>query len=203
MARSKRAVVFDIGGILELTPETDWRARWAERLGISAAEIARRGASLWSAGAVGALTTTQYEAGLAEAFSLGSAEVSELVEDLWTEYLGEPNVELIEYFASLRAQHLTGIISNSFIGAREREQARYGFADLCDSLVYSHEVGIAKPDHRIYHISCEQLGVAPADVVFLDDVEENIAAADAVGMHGVLYRDNAQAMRAIADFLAR
>jgi len=39
----------------------------------------------------------------------------------------------------------------------EREQAAYGFEDICDVVVYSHEIGYLKPDARAYHAVCEQL----------------------------------------------
>jgi hypothetical protein len=51
------------------------------------------------------------------------AVVSEFMEDTWVEYLGTLNVELSDYFSSLRPRYQTPIISSSFVGAREREQA--------------------------------------------------------------------------------
>jgi beta-phosphoglucomutase-like phosphatase (HAD superfamily) len=61
---------------------------------------------------------------------------------------------------------------NSFVGAREREQALYGFKDMCDVIVYSHEVGWLKPDPRVYRVACERLGCAPDEAVLLDDVAD-------------------------------
>jgi beta-phosphoglucomutase-like phosphatase (HAD superfamily) len=66
----------------------------------------------------------------------------------------------------------TGILSNSFVGAREREQAVYGFEDLVDEIIYSHECGMAKPDPRIYALTCERFQVEPAQMAFLDDFEQ-------------------------------
>jgi putative hydrolase of the HAD superfamily len=94
----------------------------------------------------------------------------------------------------LRGRFRTGILSNSFVGAREREQERYGFGDACDYIVYSHEVGMRKPERRIYELTCEKLGVEPHEMIFLDDVEECVAGAREVGIHGIVYRDNAQAI---------
>lgn len=88
----------------------------------------------------------------------------------------------------------TGILSNSFVGAREREQARYGFEDMCDVIVYSHEVGWLKPDPRIYHAVCDALGCDPEESVLVDDVPANVDGAHAVGMHGVLFADTRQAI---------
>lgn len=96
----------------------------------------------------------------------------------------------------------TGILSNSFVGAREREQDAYGFEDLVDEIVYSHEVGMSKPDPRIYELTCTRLGVRPDEMVFLDDVETCVAGAREAGIRAVLYRGNAQAVAEIDALLA-
>ena len=116
------------------------------------------------------------------------------MEDVWAEYVGTLNHQLAGYFAGLRARYRTGILSNSFVGAREREQALCGFEDMCDVIVYSHEVGLLQPDPRSYHAVCEGLGCAPEQAVLLDDVAASIDGAHAVGMHGIPFTDTAQAV---------
>lgn len=108
----------------------------------------------------------------------------------------------MEYFKSLRPRYKTGIISNSFVGAREREEARYGFAAACDDLVYSHEVGVEKPDRKIFELALTRLGVRPEESVFLDDVAMHVEAARTIGMRAVLYENNVQAIAAIEAQLA-
>ena len=65
---------------------------------------------------------------------------------------------------------------------------------MCDVIVYSHEEGCLKPDPRIYRIVCDRLDVAPAAAVFLDDAQENVEGARAVGMAGITFATNAQAI---------
>ena len=72
---------------------------------------------------------------------------------------------------------------------------------MTDDIVYSHEVGLAKPDRRIYELTCQRLGVQPAEVIFLDDAEPNVIAACEFGMHSILFKDNAQAIADIQDCL--
>lgn len=122
--------------------------------------------------------------------------------DLWREYLGTANTELIEYVRRLRPRYRTGIVSNSFVGAREMEQAAYGFEDLVDEIVYSHEAGINKPDPRIYALICQRLNVVPGKTVFVDDVGLCVAGAREAGVHAVRYQNNAQAIAEIETLLA-
>jgi epoxide hydrolase-like predicted phosphatase len=137
-----------------------------------------------------------------EHLGLDPLQLAEFMADLWREYLGTANTELIEYAHGLRPRYRTGILSNSFVGAREREQAAYGFEDLVDEIIYSHECGISKPDPRIYALTCARLAVEPAQVVFLDDYEPYLEGARQAGIHAVLYSGNAQAIRDIEDLLA-
>ena len=53
----------------------------------------------------------------------------------------------------------------------------------------SGEVGLHKPQPEIYLLACERLGVEPAAAVFVDDLRENCAGAEAVGMTALLHRD--------------
>jgi putative hydrolase of the HAD superfamily len=92
-------------------------------------------------------------------------------------------------------------LSNSFLGVREKEQTAYGFEDLVDVLIYSHEVGLAKPDPAIYGLTCERLGLKPEEIIFVDDVVGHIEGARAFGMRGVIFKDNAQAIGEIEELI--
>src|SRR5260370_26282878 len=95
-----------------------------------------------------------------------------------------------------------GIISNSFVGARQREQERSGFDQMTDVIIYSHEAGIRKPDPRIYELACARLGIRPSEMIFLDDVEPNVAAARDLGARAILFTSTAQAIADIQATLA-
>lgn len=193
-------VLFDIGGVLERNPRTGWQQKWAARLGLPLSEFERRLDPIWSAGEIGTVSLEEVEARTAAALGLDDAGLRDLMSDAWAEYLGSLNHELARYFAGLRPRYRTGILSNSFVGAREREQAAYGFEDMCDVIVYSHEVGCMKPDPRIYRIACERLGVEPGDAVLLDDVPGHVEGARAAGMRAVVFTSTSQA---IADLEAQ
>lgn len=196
------AVIFDIGGVLELTPPTGWQDRWAARLELDRAELDRRLEPAALAGSTGAMSLRQVEQAIASALGLGPAALEELMDDLWSEYLGTLNEPLADYFTALRPRYRTGILSNSFVGARERERERYGFEDICDTIVYSHEEGVLKPDPRAYRIACDRLGVKPPYAVLLDDVEGHVEAARAAGMQAIVFTATRQAIEELDQLLA-
>ena len=198
-----RAVVFDIGGVLEITPDLGVDRRWETRLGLPAGEINARLRDVWQVGSIGTITLDDVHEALKDRLGLDDEQLAQFMADLWRYYVGTANTELIEYARRLRPRYRTGIVSNSFVGAREREQAAYGFDDLVEEIVYSHEAGFSKPDPRIYALVCTRLNVPPEEMVFLDDVEACVAGARAAGIHAVRYQDNAQAIAEIEKALAR
>jgi putative hydrolase of the HAD superfamily len=189
-----RAVVFDIGGVLKYSPRLGIDEKWEQGLGLKSGELNERRRDVWRGGSIGTMTEADVHKKMGDIMGMSEAQVNAFMDDVWKEYLGTLNVELTDYFRGLRSQYKTGIISNSFVGAREREMAAYHFDEMTDVIVYSHEVGVAKPDRRIYELACEKMVVQPAEMIFLDDVEVNIAAACELGIHGIVFKYNAQAI---------
>ncbi|TWG04879.1 putative hydrolase of the HAD superfamily [Streptomyces brevispora] len=196
-----RCVILDIGGVLELTPETGWVGRWEQRLGLPTGAVHERLGEVWQAGSIGAVSEPEVQDQVADCLGLDAVDVEAFMADLWAEYLGSPNNELITYVRGLRLRCRLGILSNSFVGAREREVAAYRFDELVEHIVYSHEIGVCKPDPRAFEVTCARLGVRPEDCLFVDDVAINVEAARAVGMQAHLFEENAGTIARIADHL--
>ena len=197
------AIAFDIGGVLEITPDLGVTEVWESRLGLAPGELNKRMSDAWRDGSIGTISEDEVHQAVTERLGLDGQQLVDFMGDVWREYLGTVNTELIEYARRLRPRYRTGIVSNSFVGAREREQAAYGFEDLVDVIIYSHECGMSKPDPGIYALACERLQAEPTQMVFLDDYEPCVAGARQAGIHAVLYHDNAQAIGDIENLLAR
>jgi len=111
-----------------------------------------------------------------------------------------PDEEMIGAVRAARGRGLgTGLISNSWGRAIYDDDL---IAEIFDTVVISGEVGLHKPQPEIYLLACERLGVGPADAVFVDDLRENCAGAEAVGMAAVLHRDTADTLRELERLLA-
>jgi epoxide hydrolase-like predicted phosphatase len=196
-----RAVVFDIGGVLEITPDLGLTERWETRLRLPAGELNQRMHDVWAAGSIGTITEGDVHQAITDRLGLDGQQLAAFMADFWREYLGTANTQLIEYARQLRPRYRTGILSNSFVSAREREQAAYRFEGLVDEIVYSHEARMSKPDPRIYALTCARLEVRAEETVFLDDTGRCVDGARQAGMHAVRYQDNAQAIEEIEKLL--
>jgi putative hydrolase of the HAD superfamily len=137
----------------------------------------------------------------ADALGLDQQDAARMQAEMWDAYCGELDTEMHDYLAGLRPAYRTALLSNSADGARREEQQRYGFEQLVDFIVYSHEVGLAKPDPRIYQLTEERLGVRGEEIVYVDDVGTHVDAARARGWHAVLHRDTAETIRKVSALL--
>jgi putative hydrolase of the HAD superfamily len=107
---------------------------------------------------------------------------------LWT----RPNQTMIDWAAALqRAGVKTGVLSNIGDAMEAGIVARFPWIGDFTHRTFSHRLGMAKPDKAIYLHAAEGLGAAPEEILFIDDREENIAAAHAVGMQAIQYMDHA------------
>jgi putative hydrolase of the HAD superfamily len=69
------------------------------------------------------------------------------------------------------------------------------------AVVISAEVGMRKPEERIFRHATDLLGLAPGECVFVDDIEANVRAAEALGMRGVLHTEPEATVRRLGDLL--
>lgn len=200
-----RAVVFDIGGVLELDVielvDIGLDARWEQQLGLQPGELDQRMESVWLAGSLGECTEEYVHQEMGKRLGMSQEQVEEYMREMWDWYCGRLNVPMADFFRGLRPRYQTAILSNSFVGARREEQQRYHFEEMCDLIIYTHEEGIAKPDPRIFELMCKRLNVQPAEVVFVDDMEANVGAAREAGIHAILCKDTAQAIAGIQAVL--
>lgn len=188
-----KAVVFDIGGVLERVDDARWPQRWLSRrthlAGVSPLQVEAHVAQheTENKGVTGTLSEAEFRRVYADALGLDDGQADSMMAEMWDGYCGELDVALRDYCASLRPAYRTALLSNSADGARREEQRRYGFEQLVDVIVYSHEVGLAKPDPAVFRLTEERLGVRPEEIAFVDDHEPHVRAAEACGWWALLH----------------
>jgi putative hydrolase of the HAD superfamily len=105
----------------------------------------------------------------------------------------------------IRALHAEGmklgLLTNNVKEFGDSWRASFPAEELFEVIVDSCQVGLRKPDPRIYQLTCERLGVAPTSAVFVDDNIDNIEAAAALGIRTVLFGNDPLAAIAELDEL--
>jgi putative hydrolase of the HAD superfamily len=110
--------------------------------------------------------------------------------------------QLLDYIRHIHSRYRTGLLSNAFSDLRDWLSGQVEIDGLFDEMVISAEVGLVKPDPRIYHLALDRLQVAPEGAVFIDDFARNIEGAHAVGMHAIHFIDPVQARGELEELLA-
>ncbi len=197
---SIRAVFFDLGGVILRTEYQAPREHLAERLNLTYEDVYR----------------AVFESETSRKASLGTVSEDEHW-DAVTRKLGRPVTEaktirdeffagdmidrgLLDFIRSLRPRYTTGVISNAWPNLRAYI-AENKFDDAFDSLTISAEVGVMKPQPKIFQLALEQAKVQASEAVFVDDTPANIEAANMLGMHGILFRDPRETLAELKNFL--
>ncbi len=193
-------VVFDLGGVL-----IDWNPRYLYRKLIPEPErmetfLAEVCSTEWR-------LPFDLGAPMAEAI----AELAERHPDLrhlieayqvrWPEMLGGTVDGSVAILEDLRAKvpalyALSNWPAETFAHAR----ARFDFLEWFDGIVISGEVGLKKPDAGIYRHLLESYEIEPRTTLFIDDVPENLTAAETLGLTGVLFTSAGRLREDLARF---
>jgi putative hydrolase of the HAD superfamily len=97
--------------------------------------------------------------------------------------------EMIALAAQLKGRLRRFILSNTSAIHMDFIFERYPFMHTFEGYILSHEVGLLKPDRRIYEVTLERFGLTASETVFIDDILANVEGAEAVGIHGIHHRD--------------
>ena len=100
----------------------------------------------------------------------------------------------IPWIEELKSRGLRVLFLSNFSDRAYRECIdALGFIDHVDGGIFSYRVGLIKPDPAIYQKLIETYALEKQNCVFIDDLEDNIAAADSIGFNTILFKEYPQA----------
>ena len=192
------AVAFDFGGVLAVPPLAGL-GDYAQSLGLPADAVGRyfRGDPQIARLEVGELTSREffkYVCTSIEAVHGVRVDIHTLAEAAGRGEELRP--EMLDLVDEVRATCTTALLTNNVREARWRE--RFPF-DRFDVVVDSSEVGVRKPDPAAYALLVERLGRSPDEIAFVDDFEENLPPAAALGIVTILFTGSEHCRAALAD----
>ena len=115
----------------------------------------------------------------------------------WLEFYKKhdgPNIDTLEYVKTLHKSYKTAMLSNSAPGVVSSKLSKEQLSAF-DKVVISADVGIKKPDPRIFELTANYLGLNPEECVFADDHAEYLEGARKVGMKVILFKTTEQFKR--------
>jgi len=202
MTSSIKAIIFDMGGVILRTVDASRRETMACRLGTTREELEQKlflsETSIQSE--IGQLSETAHWEAVLEHYG----QPPEKMREMYMEFFAgdEIDLQLLDFIASLKPRYKVGLLSNAWMNARQNITQLHDFMDLFDVSIFSAEVGMRKPDARVFNLVLERLGVRAEEAVFVDDFPNNIAAAAAVGLRTVLFRGRQAVIDELNQILA-
>jgi putative hydrolase of the HAD superfamily len=101
-----------------------------------------------------------------------------------------PTPGMADLIDELSGRYGTALVTN--VGRRSGPGKGMAPLERFDVVIESALEGVRKPEPAIYTLVAERLGVAPRHIVFVDDFEENLPPAEALGMATILFRSETQ-----------
>ncbi len=184
-----RAVIFDLGGVLLRTEDQAPRERLASRFGMTPAELYSLVFESESArlALLGKISAEAHWQTIQQVLGVTAADMPAVRAEFWA---GDRlDTELIEDLRRFRRRYKTALLSNAWGNLRQVIERTWQIADAFDEMIISAEIGMVKPDPRIYQLAVERLGVRADEAIFVDDFIENIESAQAFGMRTIHFRE--------------
>ncbi len=195
-----KAIYFDLGGVIVRTEDKTLRTELGQRFGMSYDQIDRFvfGCETAKKASIGLISEEQHWRDVARRLGQPESEWQSIADA----FFGGDRIDrnLLAFIESVRPALKTGVISNAWDGLRDYMR-KNGFLAPFDEVIVSAEVGIVKPDARIYQLALDKFGIQPAEAVFVDDMPENIAACQALGMQGVQFQTAGQVLADVKQLL--
>lgn len=195
-----KAVFFDFGGVIQRTEYQAPRQQLAQRFGMEYEDIDKVVFNSPTAvqATIGEISVEKHWQAIAKRLKVGKDEIAAVEREF---FAGDVmDLSILEYLRSLRPRFITGLISNAWSDMREY-LVRAKVSDAFDHLTISAEVGVAKPDAKIYQLALKQAQVKASEAVFVDDVFANIEACEQVGMKGIHFNDPLESMKQLKKLL--
>lgn len=185
-----QGVIFDYGNVLSATRDAQPRAAWEQKLGLQAGELGRtvHNDHSWVEVQCGRISLDAYWKGIGNELHLASDDVEQLRTDF---YRGDlRNEALVVRIDAMREAGLRlGILSNfsrELWTLLDQQDLRHRF----DAIAVSADIGVMKPAPAAYQAILHMLSLPPEACLFIDDLPDNIAAAQALGLNGIAFRDH-------------
>lgn len=195
-----RGVIFDYGMVLTGPPVAEAHAAMVRIAGLPVEEFERFYWADRHAYDEGKLSGVAYwenfkrKSGL-ELTDMQLAELNRQDARMWT----TTDPAMLAWQQKLKANGIrTAILSNMGDSVLESIEREFAWIHGFDTLVWSYQHGLAKPDPAIYTHALEQLGTAPGETLFVDDKLENIVAARALGIGAVQFSTAARLREELA-----
>ncbi len=191
-----KAVIFDLGGVLLRTMDPASREALSQHYGLSLKQLFQIIFASESSQEAerGVKTDLEHWTWALDEIGVALDDRAEFIRQWWAG--DRMDYELLDFIGSLRPERRTGLLSNAWLGTRENIDKHWGSLEpYFDEILYSAEIGMRKPNPKIFHHILKRLNARPEEAIFVDDFSENIKAAQELGLNAIQFYSREQAVQ--------
>ncbi|NCO97404.1 MAG: hypothetical protein COY38_02935 [Candidatus Aenigmarchaeota archaeon CG_4_10_14_0_8_um_filter_37_24] len=188
---SMKAIIFDLGGVY-FTNGSKFLAKYIhENFGKPESDVAYAitDSEFGLDYRKGRISRGEYWKKLLKTLAINE-DFRKLEKVVFSEYMLIPGTR--EVVKKLRKKYKVVYLSNNVKERVDFLRSKFNFEGDFDFGIMSNEVGLIKPDPKIYELILERLEVGPEKCVFIDDREGNLRPARELGIKTILFKDSGQ-----------
>jgi len=195
MKKSKiKAVVFDIGGVLELGEGKSVHQYMSKKLKVNVDSWFDAIDSTYADSIEGRGSEKKIVSTIVKNLEISKERFEKLMRRAYS-YGFKTNKSLYKFAFNLKKKgYKISILSDQW-HLSKRELIKEKYMKKFDTVVVSCDVGLRKPNPKIYRLLLKKMKLKPGEVVFIDNREWNLVPARKIGMKVVLFKDNKQTIR--------
>ena len=195
-----RGIIWDFAGVLLHTMRGTFNSMMAERLEVPLEDVNRVMSSpkndQWDFGEIDDNAFFDY---IIREIGLPTEKKAVLANFVQDDFYVDQG--LIEEIHKLRENYITVLLTNFPAHLNKFLETGWDVEVAFDHIIASCDVKLLKPDKRMYRLALDAIGCKPKEAVFIDDREENVAAARKMGMEGILFKSKMQTLKTLMNIL--
>ena len=199
--RQIKAILFDVGGVLALGENSRLEngkfipsgvhLNMAKKLNISIDQYIDSIDTAYVSAITGKLSKKEVIETLSKNFGVSSKKLKRLYIDSYKKNFKQ-NKELFNKLFKLKKQgYKIAILSDQWFLSKEALMPKKLYKNF-DEVIVSCDVGIRKPNQKIYQLAVKKLNFSPKEILFIDNQKWNISPAKKLGMKTILFKSNKQ-----------
>src|SRR3989344_6534256 len=196
-----KAILIDVGGVLALGEGSKWKKgkfipsgvhlNVAKKLKISIDQYLDSIDSTYVSAITGKLPKQKIIEILSKNFGIDSKKLKKFYLNSYKKNFKQ-NKELFNKLFKLKKQgYKVAVLSDQWFLSKEALMPEKLYKNF-DEVIVSCDVGIRKPDKKIYQLTIKRLKVSPKEILFIDNQKWNILPAKKLGMNTILFKSNKQ-----------
>ena len=185
-----KTIIFDLGGVILKNAMRKINTLIAQELGLDRDYVISEVRKINPPLHKGKMSEEEFYKKFAEVLKTSPEFIKNYYTKEFEKYTGF-NDDVVEIVKELKKKFILAVLSNTYEYHAKLNEKDPRFR-LFDLIIFSHRVGMRKPDREIYKHILKRLNIKPDECIFIDDLPKNVEAAKNMGIKGILFQNAEQ-----------